>query len=330
MGARQLGKRVGETLSVLFLGSVLFSGVAHAGTTSFGHTGNEQSFTVPSGVTKVDVVVIGGKGGSGASDSGSASVGGFGGRVDVTGLVVTPGQRLFIEVGGNGSSTTSNGGEAGGFNRGGAGGSSGGGECNGGGGGGGASEIRTISRVDPGTFGSRLVTAGGGGGGGGSVFGPTGALGGTGGSGLGLSGYPGGGDAGAGIGGTAGGGALGQGGAGGSSNSGVCGGGGGGGGGGSEGGRGGANGSGGGAAGGGGGGGLSGNSVSTFDLIIGSTDNTGVPSITFTWVDPPAPAQSGPTGQRAAALAKCRKNFKKNHSKEKLMKCKKKAKRLDP
>jgi hypothetical protein len=325
VGQQRLGERIGGTLCALIFGSMLWSGVAHAGTASFGPIGAEQSFTVPSGVTKVDVVLVGGKGGNGASDSGSASLGGFGGRVDVTGLVVTPGQRLFVEVGGNGSPATGNGGEAGGFNGGGNGGSSGGGDCNGGGGGGGASDIRTMSRTSPGTLNSRLVVSGGGGGGGGSVFGPTGALGGQGGAGVGQAGGTGGGDTGAGDGGGGGSGASGQGGVGGSSSSGVCGGGGGGGGGGVQGGEGGANGSGGGAAGGGGGGGSPGNGPITADSIRGDFDFSGVGSITFTWVDPPAPVQSGPTGQRAAGKKKCKKKFPKGLKRKK---CIKKAKKL--
>jgi hypothetical protein len=43
---------------------------------------------------------------------------------------------------------------------------------------------------------------------------------------------------------------------------------------------------------------------------------------------PPPSAPSGPTGQQAAALRKCKKHFKKNHKKKKFKKCKKKARKL--
>jgi hypothetical protein len=43
--------------------------------------------------------------------------------------------------------------------------------------------------------------------------------------------------------------------------------------------------------------------------------------------DPPA-ASTAPTGQRDAALKKCKKKYKKNHNKKKFKKCKKKAKKL--
>ncbi|HEY1238474.1 MAG TPA: choice-of-anchor R domain-containing protein [Solirubrobacterales bacterium] len=47
-----------------------------------------------------------------------------------------------------------------------------------------------------------------------------------------------------------------------------------------------------------------------------------------TYVVPNVVPAPGPTGQRAAALRKCRKKLKKNHKKTKFKKCRKKAKRL--
>jgi hypothetical protein len=81
-------------------------------------------------------------------------------------LAVTPGETLYLDLGGNGT-------ELGGFNGGGDGGA---GARAGRAGGGGATDIRTIPSGDPGSLASRVFVAGGGGGGGGWV-----ASGGTGG-----------------------------------------------------------------------------------------------------------------------------------------------------
>jgi hypothetical protein len=147
----------------------------------FGYTGTEQSFTVPAGVTSISVQAVGGAGASG--DGASGGVGGVG--AIVTGdLAVTPGETLYVEVGGDGSGDA--GGFAGGFNGGGVGGNNGQTEsfAVGAGGGGGASDVRTCSvsaSCAGGTLSSRLIVAGGGGGGGEDVHGSSGAA--TGGSG---------------------------------------------------------------------------------------------------------------------------------------------------
>jgi hypothetical protein len=144
---------------------------AQAQTTSFGFTGAEQTFTVPAGVSSVHVVAIGARGGRG-SDFG-AQVGGaagLGARLEAD-LDVTPGQILFIEVGGAGFDGAGRaGGGAGGFN---GGGSSVNGSANlPGGGGGGATDVRTCARAAATCAGagsslaSRLLVAAGGGGGG--------------------------------------------------------------------------------------------------------------------------------------------------------------------
>jgi hypothetical protein len=128
-------------------------------------TGAEQTFTVPSGVTSIDVIAIGAAGGSGSTPA-SAGTGGAGGKGEqVSGtLAVIPGNTLFVEVGGVGVAGTTSAGGAGGFN----GGAAGAGVSHtGGGGGGGASDIRTVSNAVGGTLTSRLIVAGGGGGGGG-------------------------------------------------------------------------------------------------------------------------------------------------------------------
>jgi Glycine rich protein len=119
----------------------------------FAFTGGEQTFTVPAGVSSVHVVAVGGAGGATNAAGGAAA--------EVTGnLPVTPGQTLYVEVGGNGSGTG-----AGGFNGGGT----------GAGGGGGAADVRTSPRAAGLAPDHRLIVAGGGGGGGGVGEGAPGA-----------------------------------------------------------------------------------------------------------------------------------------------------------
>ena len=158
-------------------------GVSSAGAASclsgiqqFAATGSEQCYTVPTGVTQLDFVAVGAPGGLGECPVGSRcgpgfpggeSAGADGARV-VGELAVTPGETLYVEVGGAGGDATASGG--GGFN-GGASGFAGSGLS--GGGGGGASDIRTVScaqvscSADPTSLASRVMVAGGGGGGGG-------------------------------------------------------------------------------------------------------------------------------------------------------------------
>lgn len=142
---------------------------ANATTETFYYTGGEQTFVVPSWVYSIQAVAVGGAGGS-TNDA----TGGEAARVTGT-LNVTPGETLYIEVGGSGQSEEEGG--VGGFN---GGGSSGRTPRGGGAGGGGASDVRTVSRFsglfpDP-----RLLIAGGGGGAGGN--GECGAAGGAGGA----------------------------------------------------------------------------------------------------------------------------------------------------
>lgn len=168
----------------------------HAVTQPFNYTGAVQNFIVPPGVTSITIQAFGAQGGSG---QGSVA-GGNGGSVTAT-ISVTPGQTLYIYVGGRGTDasigTGGGTGGAGGFNGGGAGGDA---SEGGGGGGGGASDVR--QGVDD--LGHRVVVAGGGGGGGGY-----GGNGGKGGNTVGQTGFNGSGS-------TAGGGGSGSGGTGGS------------------------------------------------------------------------------------------------------------------
>ncbi len=206
-------------MSAFCLAAVLSAGapafVQAAVTETFPYTGAEQSFVVPAGVVGIHAILIGGSGGA-SGEPGGAPV------IANGDLPVTPGETLYVEVGGSGQDGSAGGG--GGFNGGGPGGSGGSPAA---GGGGGASDIRTVSRSAGSSLESRLIVAGGGGGAGGSgeltVGGEGGAAGfeGEDAVGGGLRGWPGfeanGGAGGAGPGATGANGQFGSGGAGGSS-----------------------------------------------------------------------------------------------------------------
>ncbi len=151
---------IAAAISSLLLAALLWgASPARATTQAFGSTGAEQTFVVPSGVTALHVLLIGGYGGEGSIAGGAAA--------EVTAdLTVTPGQTLYLEVGGIGEDATEGG--AGGFNGGAAGGGTGAG------GGGGASDLRLLPRAAGLSPDTRLVIAGGGGGGGGGGLEPGG------------------------------------------------------------------------------------------------------------------------------------------------------------
>ena len=111
----------------------------------FTYTGGQQSWVVPGGTKFIDVDAFGGEGGSG----------GKGGQIKAR-LTVTPGETLYIYVGGKGANQHGN--RSGGWNGGGQGGSSNGGRY--GAGGGGGTDIR---RGGTG-WANRILVAGGGGG----------------------------------------------------------------------------------------------------------------------------------------------------------------------
>jgi hypothetical protein len=135
--------------------AIAASGASAAGPVKFLCTGAEQTYSVPAGVTALNVKAVGAPGAPGANSKPGS--GGLGALVSAT-VPLPPGtSTAYVEVGCAGSVGT------GGFN--GGGGSTGG--STGGGGGGGASDVR----LDPMSTGltptdSRLVVAGGGGGGG--------------------------------------------------------------------------------------------------------------------------------------------------------------------
>jgi hypothetical protein len=126
---------------------------------TFSYVGAEQNFTVPKRITKVTVTASGASGGveGFTTKYSNAGSGGLGGQITAT-IPVTPGETLYIFVGGAGDY----GGLYGGYNGGGEGGSAY--SCSGicGWGGGGASDVRQggDSLTD------RVVVAGGGAGGG--------------------------------------------------------------------------------------------------------------------------------------------------------------------
>jgi hypothetical protein len=148
---------------------------------AFGYTGSEQCYTVPAGVTEVRVVAIGAAGGNGGTWRGvpgptpAAGAGADGAQL-AGDVAVSPGEVLYVEVGGVGgqgfAGSSFNFGTSA-FNGGGPGGDQtamGGGDS--GGGGGGASDVRAVSCAtacpgDAVSLASRLLVAAGGGGGGG-------------------------------------------------------------------------------------------------------------------------------------------------------------------
>jgi hypothetical protein len=141
------------------------------GSQQFNYTGGMQSFTVPAGITSVNVDVLAAGGGASAGDlDPQTNLPGKGGRVTAT-LTVTPGQILNVYVGGQGATPVTAG-----YNGGGTGGTNAYWVHNGGGGGG-ASDIRTTGN----TLNDRLVVAGGGGGAGYNCFTGAGSDGGNGG-----------------------------------------------------------------------------------------------------------------------------------------------------
>jgi hypothetical protein len=167
----------GASMSLEATGAAAYGRAPH-GNATFQYTGGEQEFTVPAGVAKLSVVVRGAAGG-GYSYKGSSGYHEYFGRgARAFALIsVTPGERLYVFVGGQGHSP------AGGFNGGGNGGAGRGlGDGNGGGG---ASDVREGGDA----LQDRIIVAAGGGGQGAGDrrdgFGGKGgaAIGGTGGSG---------------------------------------------------------------------------------------------------------------------------------------------------
>ncbi|MCB0649484.1 MAG: hypothetical protein KDC49_22600 [Saprospiraceae bacterium] len=147
------------TFTVISLG-ILFSEKSYSQVSvSFGYSGSTTSWVVPSGVNSITLEVWGAQGAQAIDRLPTNGEGGLGGYAKGD-LAVTPGQTIYITVGGQGGTNG-----AGGFNGGGAGGiGQAGSECTGGpaGGGGGASDVR----INGTTLADRILVGAGGGGGG--------------------------------------------------------------------------------------------------------------------------------------------------------------------
>ena len=131
---------------------------------TFNFTQTTESWTVPAGVTRVDIAALGASGGDVTAGIDSAE-GGAGGQSEGT-LLVRPGQQLQVTVGGAGGNTVGmvgGPGGAGGWNTGGNGGASLPGTGTSGAGGGGKTEVELGA--------TRVLIAGGGGGAAGLVLG---------------------------------------------------------------------------------------------------------------------------------------------------------------
>lgn len=125
---------------------------------TYAYTGATETWVVPAGVFSVELSLSGAEGAQPIDRVVTNGLGGLGGSASGT-LAVTPGETLYINVGGQGGTDGT-----GGFNGGGNGGfGSAGGSCLGGnaGGGGGASDIRLNGT----SLADRLIIAAGGGGG---------------------------------------------------------------------------------------------------------------------------------------------------------------------
>lgn len=146
-----------KSLNVLLLSSALFIATGVSSQTTYNYTGSMQTYVVPACVTSVNIASYGAQGANSQDRLTTNAAGGLGAYVTGN-LVVTPGETLYIFVGGQGN-TNGNGG----YNGGGIGGSSAaGGGCFGGpaAGGGGASDVRRNGT----TLADRVLVAGGGGG----------------------------------------------------------------------------------------------------------------------------------------------------------------------
>ena len=155
-GAHSVGTFAGQhgahPRSWLLTGSLLLAAPASAqqATVTLNYTGSEQQWTVPSGVTSVQVTAVGAAGGTVPTTNGGH--GGAGAQVSGT-ISVSPGQTLYVEVGGVGGQGGSSPATAA-FNGGGAGGIYNAGTANihDGAAGGGATDVRTSSAANGGSL----------------------------------------------------------------------------------------------------------------------------------------------------------------------------------
>ncbi len=135
-----------QTNATLVLRNTCTPTVGYSACAMFFHTGADQTFTVPVGVTTMHVVVTGGGGGGGTTNAG-----GHGAQVTVSNYAVVPGSTQSIVVGGGGGA----------------------GAGGGAGGGGASSQVNAASAT------ARVIAGGGGGGAANSPGFGTGGIGGT-------------------------------------------------------------------------------------------------------------------------------------------------------
>ena len=142
--------KINLTFKFLLCSIFSFTGIGDikAQETTFSYTGAVQTYTVPVGVTSIQLETWGAQGGSTTGLDGLPATGGLGGYA-IGNLDVTPGQVLNVYVGGAGVPAG-----AGGYNGGGTGATYG---CSGGG----ASDVR----IAPYSLTDRAIVAAGGGGG---------------------------------------------------------------------------------------------------------------------------------------------------------------------
>lgn len=144
-----------NTLLILLVSTICQMAISQA--TTFLYTGAAQTYTVPPGVTSVQIEVWGAQGQAITDEQYDESTGGPGGYA-IGELTVTPGEILNVYVGGTGTEAVAgwNGGALGGF------GVASDGDPGRGGSGGGASDVRQGGTA----LGNRVIVGGGGGGGG--------------------------------------------------------------------------------------------------------------------------------------------------------------------
>lgn len=169
----------GTSPETLYVSGINTSNVTNIGQEyEFNYTGSQQTWTVPAGVGTIEVEMYGASGGNSNN-----SKGGLGGKVTAK-MNVSPGQVLYLYVGGEGTSIYGNTGSAnGGWNGGGNGYNSS--SSYSAGGGGGATDIRIGGTA----IANRMLVAGGGGGAGYNCSGTNPHKGGEGGGLIGGSGY---------------------------------------------------------------------------------------------------------------------------------------------
>lgn len=108
-----------KTLTAFFCLAALTISNSTAQVSIYNYTGGAQTYTVPAGVTSINVWIWGAGGAGGdRTGGGNAGAGGSGAFVKGT-LAVTPGQTLQIVVGGGGTYSTTNGTHPGGYGGGG-------------------------------------------------------------------------------------------------------------------------------------------------------------------------------------------------------------------